>query len=353
MRIAIRVDASTQIGMGHVVRCVTLAEVLRKQSAEVIFICRSQSGDCIDWIRDSGFTVLVLPHMAEMLLHNQLTLEDAVSTQQLLHAHAPFEWLIVDHYEIDHNWESMMREFVRHIMVIDDLANRQHDCDLLLDQNFYLNYERRYKGLLPKHCKTCLGPSYVMLREEFYSLKNHLRQRDGAVKHLMCFYGASDPTGETLKAIPAIQALNNASLHVDVVIGNANPAREQIAAMCIELPGFTYHCQTNRMAELCAQADIAIGAGGSANWERAFLGLPSLVTITADNQTETTHAICSVGGAWLLGEARDIDESAITAALQEGIHSPERLQNISRTALSIMSIDGVYGAHGVVRTMFN
>lgn len=323
------------------------------QSVEVVFICRRQPGDCIDWIRERGFTVLELSLAAEMLLNNQSIIGDAVSTQQLLYAHAPFEWLIVDHYEIDHHWESMMRGFVRHIMVIDDLANRQHDCDLLLDQNFYLNCEQRYKGLLPKHCKTCLGPSYVMLREEFYSLKNHLRHRDGSVKRLMCFYGASDPTGETLKAIPAIQTLNHKSLHVDVVVGNANPAREQIAAMCSELPRFTYHCQTNRMAELCAQADIALGAGGSANWERAFLGLPSIVTITADNQMETTHAISSVGGAWLLGNARDIDESEIAAALQEGIHSPERLQNISRTALSIMNIDGVYGARGVVRTMFN
>jgi UDP-2,4-diacetamido-2,4,6-trideoxy-beta-L-altropyranose hydrolase len=107
------------------------------------------------------------------------------------------------------------------------------------------------------------------------------------------------------------------------------------------------------MAELCAQADIALGAGGSANWERAFLGLPSLVTITADNQIETTHAISSVGGAWLLGEARDVDESVITAALQVAINTPERLREISKTALSIMGADGAYGAHGVVRAMLH
>jgi UDP-2,4-diacetamido-2,4,6-trideoxy-beta-L-altropyranose hydrolase len=353
MRIAIRVDASTRIGMGHVMRCVTLAEVLIKQSAEVVFICRSQSGDCIEWIRDKGFTVLALPLAPDGLLSNQLIMNDAASTQEFLDANAPIEWLIVDHYDIDYRWEGFMRGSVRQIMVIDDLANRLHNCDLLLDQNFYLNIDQRYKGLVPEYCKMCLGPSYVMLREEFYSSKKDLRQRDGTVQYLMCFYGASDPTGETLKAIPAIQALNNASLHVDVVVGKANPASEQIAAICSELPGFTFHCQTNRMAELCAQADIALGAGGSANWERAFLGLPSLVTITADNQAETTHALSSVGGAWLLGEARDVTESAITAALEEAINSPERLQNISRAALTIMNIHGVYGAHGVVRAMLH
>jgi UDP-2,4-diacetamido-2,4,6-trideoxy-beta-L-altropyranose hydrolase len=144
MKIAIRVDASTRIGMGHVMRCVTLAEVLRKQSAEVIFICRSQPGDCIDWIRERGFTVLELSLTAEILLNNQLMIEDAVSIQQYLHAHVPIEWLIVDHYDIDYRWEGIMRGSVRQIMVIDDLANRQHNCDLLLDQNFYLNYGLHY-----------------------------------------------------------------------------------------------------------------------------------------------------------------------------------------------------------------
>jgi UDP-2,4-diacetamido-2,4,6-trideoxy-beta-L-altropyranose hydrolase len=353
MRIAIRVDASTRIGMGHVMRCVTLAEELIKQSAEVVFICRSQSGDCIDWIRDKGFTVLALTLAPEDLPSNQLMMHDATSTQQFLDANAPIEWLIVDHYDIDYRWEGIMRGSVGQIMVIDDLANRLHNCDLLLDQNFYLNIDQRYMGLVPEHCKMCLGPSYLILREEFYSLKKGLRQRDGTAKYLMCFYGASDPTGETLKAIPAIQALGYTSLFVDVVVGSANPAREQIAAMCSELSGFTYHCQTNRMAELCVQADVALGAGGSANWERAFLGLPSLITITADNQTETTHAISSIGGAWLLGEAQDVDESAIAAALQEAINTPERLREISKTALSIMDGNGAYGAHGVVRAMLH
>lgn len=353
MRIAIRVDASTRIGMGHVMRCLTLAEELIKQSAEVIFICRSQSGDCIDWIRERGFNVLELPLKIENLQRNQSMIDDAKKTQQLLHSNAPFEWLIIDHYDIDHHWESMMREYVRRIMVIDDLANRRHDCDLLLDQNFYLNCEQRYRGLLPKFCKTCLGPSYAMLREEFYSIKNCLRHRNGAVKNLMCFYGASDPTGETLKAISAIKALNKTALHVDVVVGNSNPAREQISAICSELPRFTYHCQTNSMAVLCAQADIALGAGGSANWERAFLGLPSLLTITAENQRETTHALSSAGGAWLLGEARDVDESVIAANLLDAINNPERLQNISRAALSIMGSNGFYGAYGVVRAMLH
>jgi UDP-2,4-diacetamido-2,4,6-trideoxy-beta-L-altropyranose hydrolase len=242
---------------------------------------------------------------------------------------------------------------VRRILVIDDLANRKHDCDLLLDQNFYCDGEYRYDGLLPSNCQTFLGPAYVMLRDEFYELKKHVRHRDGRIRHVMCFYGASDPTAETLKAMMALQAPGMEAVTVDVVVGEANPQRERIAELCEKLRGFSFHCQTSRMAELCARADLALGAGGSANWERAFLGLPSLVTITADNQAETTRAMASAGGVWLLGGAGCVTDASIMAALREAMASPARLQSLSRAALSIMDSGELYGPQALIKAMLD
>jgi UDP-2,4-diacetamido-2,4,6-trideoxy-beta-L-altropyranose hydrolase len=136
-------------------------------------------------------------------------------------------------------------------------------------------------------------------------------------------------------------------------VGEANPQRERIAELCEKLRGFSFHCQTSRMAELCARADLALGAGGSANWERAFLGLPSLVTITADNQAETTRAMASAGGVWLLGGAGCVTDASIMAALREAMASPARLQSLSRAALSIMDSGELYGPQALIKAMLD
>ena len=353
MRVVFRVDASTITGMGHVMRCVTLAGALRKHVAEIVFICRPQPGDSINWIRERGFTVLELSSSTSATPSDCLLRGDAEDTMRLLADGAPIDWLVADHYGVDHRWESVLRSVVRRILVIDDLANRKHDCDLLLDQNFYCDGAHRYDGLLPSHCQVCLGPAYVMLRDEFYELKKRVRRRDGSIRHVLCFYGASDPTGETLKAVMALQAPGMEALTVDVVVGAANPQRESIAALCEKLSNFTFHCQTNRMAELCARADLALGAGGSANWERAFLGLPSLVTITADNQAETTRAMASRGGVWLLGEAASVTDAGIVILLREAMASRARLEYISRTALSIMGSGDIHGPQALIKVMLN
>jgi UDP-2,4-diacetamido-2,4,6-trideoxy-beta-L-altropyranose hydrolase len=337
MRIAIRVDASTRIGMGHVMRCVTLAEELIKQSAEVVFICRSQSGDCIDWIRDRGFTVLELSLTAEMSLYNQFMMKDAVSTQQLLHANAPFEWLIVDHYEIDYRWEGLMRGYVRQIMVIDDLANRRHDCDLLLDQNYYKNSRQRYLGLLPPSCTSLLGPSYVLLRKEFVDAKKKLLLRDGTIKRILVFFGSSDPSNETSKVLIAIKELALNTVEVDVVVGVSNPHRHQIKMLCNNISNVNYYCNISNMAELILRADIGIGAGGSSIWERCYLGLPSITSVVAPNQIETTEYVASLGAVDCLGSIEILNSENYISALMCAISNPMRVKNMSDVALGLVS----------------
>jgi UDP-2,4-diacetamido-2,4,6-trideoxy-beta-L-altropyranose hydrolase len=351
MRILIRADASSISGMGHVMRCATLGRALRRRGAEVGFICRPQPGDSIAWLKEAGFPVITLPPATEALGPLSILPTDAAETVRAVSKFGYVDWLVDDHYGIDAVWEGELRSSVGRIMAIDDSANRPHDCDFLLDQNFYLNADRRYDGLLPDHCRKFLGPGCVLLREEFYDLKKTPRLRDGSVRRIMCFFGAADATGETLKALAAIKQLKPDSLSVDVVVGKANPARDRVAALCAESPMYTYHCQTNTIAELCARADLALAAGGSANWERSFLGLPSQVIVTAENQMETTQAVASVGGIWLLGETTQVTVDDIALSLQEALHSPKRLQKISRTALDIMETHGPHGVQALIESM--
>lgn len=196
-----------------------------------------------------------------------------------------WDWLVVDHYALDARWESMIRQRVGKILVIDDLADRQHDCEVLLDQNFYLNFENRYKGKVPPHCRLLSGPRYALLREEFGLMRKRMAPRTGQAKRVFIFFGGVDANNYTGIAMATLAQLPIPGLAVDVVIGAQHTCRQQIEREC-DRYGFDCHVQTDRMAELMAKADLAIGAGGATSWERCCLGLPALVLGVAENQKE-------------------------------------------------------------------
>ena len=289
MRVVFRVDSSLDIGTGHVMRCLTLGERLKESGIAVTFICRDLPGNLSGYIESRGFAVQRLPApstltAAGLSTHNYGAWlgvhwqDDAAQTAELLAQSGAVDWLVVDHYALDAGWERRLRPLVQKIMAIDDLANRTHDCDLVLDQNFYLDLEDRYDRLVPTQCVKLLGPRYALLRPEFRQARKNLRERDGQVKRILVFFGGSDAGNETAKALEAIRLLNRPEIAVDVVVGGINPHRRQIEELCAGWPATTCHCQVNNMAELMAGADLAIGAGGTTTWERCCLGLPSVTS---------------------------------------------------------------------------
>lgn len=291
MRIVFRTDATGQIGTGHFMRCLTLADTLKQRGAQIRFVCRDLPLHLRDMLaaKDMEFVSLesdLTPPVTGDLAHSHWLgasqEQDAQAAVQAL-SDQSWNWLIVDHYALDARWESIMRGTVPQIMVIDDIADRQHDCDVLLDQNFYADMQTRYTGKVPEHCKLLLGPRYALLRDEFRKLREQVNPRTGAVKRILVFFGGVDVDNYTGRAIEALSEIDISGLNVDVVIGAQHPRLAEIEASCAA-NGFVCHVQTNRMAELMAQADLAIGAGGSATWERCCLGLPALAFCTADNQ---------------------------------------------------------------------
>lgn len=317
MKVVFRVDSSLQIGSGHLMRCLTLAEWLKKENdADVYFVMRALSGNLIDLVKQKKFSVLELPQAgsctalsgyAKWLTVTQE--QDAAETIASMKAIGTLDVLVIDSYAIDIKWESILRPHVKKIMVIDDLANRKHDCDILLDQNEYLNKDKRYEGLLPQNCKLLLGARYAILREEFYKAREKMRLRDGKIKNILVFFGGSDPSNETLKALKAIVLLQRQDIRVNVIVGQSNPNKEAIENFC-KKNNMYYFCQIDNMAEFMNQADLAIGAGGTVTWERCFLGLPALVIAIAENQVELTVNCASKGILVFLG-----DKSKVTTTL--------------------------------------
>lgn len=337
MRCVIRTDASFEIGTGHVIRCLTLADELQRRGGRVSFICRRLKGDLCDYIEAAGYPVVPIGEETTPLPAGGE--QDATATAAVLESVRP-DWLIVDHYAIGRDWEFRLASPARKLMVIDDLADRPHSCDLLLDQNYYDDYQSRYQQLVPESCVQLLGPDFVLLREEFSHLREERPARDGIIRKVLVFYGGSDPTNETEKALSALSMLDAAgSMEIDVVVGNSNPRKERIARLCSAMPSTRFHCQTQEMARLMAVADLSIGASGSASWERFCLGLPSIVTITADNQIELGTFLATQQMVVLLGRHDAVTRDAIKDALENMLRHPELVLAL-RTATANL-IDGL------------
>jgi UDP-2,4-diacetamido-2,4,6-trideoxy-beta-L-altropyranose hydrolase len=234
--IVFRVDSSTKIGSGHLMRCLALADKLKKQSVDIYFIVRELSGNVNYLIQDNGYQAIYLSktNVVNCNLHgyeNWLTVtqeEDAYQViEKLKNVNTP-EYLIIDSYAISMRWETLVRPLVKKIMVIDDLANRKHNCDILLDQNFYLHKECRYKQLLPESCMLLLGPEFALLRDEFYKYRKKHRVRDGSIHNILVFFGGIDLTNETMKVLRSLVSLHLTNVTINVIVGQENPYKKEI-----------------------------------------------------------------------------------------------------------------------------
>ena len=337
MKAVFRTDASSKIGSGHVMRCLTLASKLDASGYEIHFICREFHGHMAAAISAQDFRIHQLPgtSAASYPVRGQTAHADwlgvawqedaAQSTDVLKQIGSGINWLVIDHYAIDAGWESLLRPMVERIMVIDDLADRRHDCDLLLDQNLYQDSGKRYAGRVNGDCELLLGPRYALLREEFCVQRKQLRQRDGSIKDILVFLGGADPENATGMVLDAISGLDRPDIHVDVVIGSSNPNRTSLELRCADMENVTCDCQITNMAELMNNADLAIGGGGTSTWERCAMELPALVVSLADNQQPIAEAVASTGAITYLGRSEDVAADDIRLALLELSNHPEQL----------------------------
>jgi len=350
MKLAFRTDASLQIGSGHVMRCLTLSDVLREQGTECQFICRAHEGHMMSLIAQRGYPVKALPaptntfnSTAEPAHAAWLGCdwnEDAEQTQQVIGADV-VDWLIVDHYALDRRWHQALRPSATHLMVVDDLSDRSLDCDVLLDQNFGSS-AARYAGLVPQHCLQLHGPEYALLKPVYAERRAKMRQRSGAIQRVLIYFGGgADHADLTGQAVRAFDHKELADVQLDVVVSAAYAHLPSLQAFAAQRGKVSLHSQLPDLADLMAQADLAIGAGGATTWERCCLKLPSILVVCALNQEFIGKTVSGAGAAVMLSTEDDL-EKEISKIMVEHVSNPGKYLEMSERAGELCDGLGVW-----------
>ena len=371
MKIAFRADASLQMGSGHVMRCLTLADALKAQGADCHFISREHPGHLLEVIRQRGYKANCLVaqvQQAQAAIKNIVNeapgpqqepahtawlgstwQADAQETAAILATLQP-DWLVVDHYALDQRWEEALAPYYRKLLVIDDLADRPHRCDLLLDQNLG-RQPQDYAGLVPAHCQLLIGPHFALLRPEFAALRPYSlqrRQAQPALRQLLITMGGVDQpnaTGQVLQALKTCAL--PADCRITVVMGLTAPWLQNVRELAAQMPWPTeVVVNVNDMAQRMADSDLAIGAAGSTSWERCCLGLPTLMVVLAENQQAGAQALEAAHAARLIGDVSDI-ATQLPLAVRELID----VNCQSRMSLAASAITGGQGVEKILKAM--
>lgn len=351
MKIAFRADASVQIGTGHVMRCLTLANELRGRGHTCRFVCRDLLGHLSQTIGDAGFDLTLLPAPAADFKVGDNDPDHAawagvpwkLDAEQTLAAVQDVDWLVVDHYAFDARWQKAAPCKGAKLVVIDDLADRAHVADLLLDQNLG-RLSKDYDDLLPQKTERLIGPNYALLRPEFAALRETSlagrTERGNTLKTVLVSMGGVDLDNATGAILSVLGA--QLDLRVTVIMGANALALDLIQAQAAASSGrVEVIVNTSDMAGLMAKADLAIGAAGGTSWERCALGLPTLVAVLADNQAEAAVALSTAGATIEIGSPKASKFLAKLADALKRAQVPANLNALSGSAASVTDGRGV------------
>lgn len=348
MKIIFRVDSSLQMGSGHVMRCLTLADAASADGAACWFICREHPGNLTTHIKKRGYDVHVLPRAeGEVPMASEAGLngeyaqwlgasqeDDAEECIKILRELKP-DWLVVDHYALDIQWERDVARYAANVLVIDDLADRRHMCHLLLDQT-YGRCKEDYVSLVPADCELLLGSQYALLRPQFALLRQHSMRRriDPQIKQVLVTLGGVDPDNVTGRVLDVIKgAWLPQDCEIVVIMGAKAPHLGSIKEQAAKLPWPTdVRVDVANMAEVMAASDICIGAAGTTTWERCCLGLPSLSLLIAENQKKINGELTSIGAIYPFSS--DVLDSL------SGQHEGVLLRRSSLVAASLVDGEG-------------
>ena len=338
-------------------RCLTLADGLGKAGAQIRFVCRQLPVDSRQILAERGYELVVLEPTPQEPLQLELEHSHWLATTQQQDARAcrealsdrKWDWLIVDHYALDYRWENELRSSTRRFMVIDDLVDRKHDCDLLLDQTFNRRKEE-YRQWVPQQCVLLTGANYSLLRSEFkkmreYSLSRRLVPPD--LGKLLITLGGIDKDNITRELISEL-ATSSLPQHCQItfLMGRNAPWLDSVRRQAEKLPWQTHvKVAVHNIAELMAESDLAIGAAGSTAWERCCLGLPTILILLASNQKDIAERLDQAGSVVLIEAI-----SEIPGTISYLRKHPDKLTELSRISSKIT--DGT-GVEMVAREMVN
>lgn len=348
MLVLFRVDASIDIGAGHVMRCLSLANALSKAGNECRFICTNQQGDLIDWIRAGGYFVYQLSEVRgkgpfEISKTSGLPkIDEKFDAFQTLYALGGInaDWLVVDHYQLGGEWEILVKSVCRHVLVIDDLADRPHVCDVLLDQTFG-RQGADYEKLVPHPCEVLCGSQYALLRPDFAQARpmGMARRQNSEIKNLLIAMGGVDKDNVTALILKSVATAKLAhGCKITVLMGASAPWTDDIVALARKSPWKTdVKVGISDVAAVMAQCDLAIGTPGTSSWERCCLGVPSILVVIASNQTKVAAELNAAGAACVI-ERHQI-QTALASQINHLLAEPKALSAMSHNAAKL--VDGL------------
>ena len=325
----VRADANAQIGAGHIMRCFALAQGWQAQGGQVIFITNCKSESLQQRLMKEGFGFNPVEENSKDCPDHKASL---AVLEKYLNA-----WVALDGYHFDETYQLRIKEMGHRLLVFDDTAHLQHyHSDVILNQNInaeYLHYSREL------FTRLLLGLRYVVLRSEFLGWKGRERMFASSTRRVLVTLGGGDPDNQTLKVIRALRRIGLKDLQVKVVVGAANPhsAVLESASRSCSFPIQLVRDARN-MAELMAWADLAVSAGGSTCWEMAFMGLPCVILVLAENQQGIAKGIGEAGSGVNLGWFEGVTEGDILDTLSNLLSDPSRLRALSNMAKGL--IDG-------------
>lgn len=347
-RAIIRADASLSMGIGHIMRCLTLATALADAKVEVHFICRQHPGNLQHLIANAGFAVHMLllgslgyekrldapPHAGWLGAQPE---EDAEACRIVIDRIGPIDLAVVDHYALDYRFEALLRDQTPCLVVIDDLADRHHICDILLDQNTGRT-ALDYADLVSEPASILTGTRWALLRQEFAELRERSieRRRGGKLKSILITMGGVDSLNMTSRALMALSQINlGEAVEVSAVMGGNSPHLQAVRDLSVHLPFPTeVVVDATDMAKRMSKADLAFGAGGTTSWERCCLGLPSIVSALAVNQERTVEELVGAGAARTVSVSPNY-ETDLASMVLELLNAPDALEDMSRHAADL------------------
>ena len=320
----IRADASVAIGTGHVVRCRTLAQALIARGWRVTVATRDLAEGLARGLERAG--IRIFPIANDSPIGNEpVAIARNVGAGPTL--------VVADHYGLDTTWFASMRRLAPTaiLMAIDDLADRPLPVDLVLNQNLGATPDA-YEGLVAEPARVLVGSTFALIRPEFAELRARGRARDGRVDRLLVFMSGADPADVTARAIAGVRHLGRP---IDVVVGATYPHQATLRAAIASNPAIAMHVDSDHVAALMERADLAIGAAGSASWERCALGLPAVIVTMADNQLDVGRHLVEAGAAISLGWHASVVPSDFERAIRVLCADPSRVVAMSSAAAAV------------------
>lgn len=363
MRVVFRVDSSDVLGHGHIARCVVFANLLRSHGVTSHFICRAHPGNSAQTITNNQHNLIVLPIVKRRRLGSDgidhvdslgaTVIEDADETSVVLKSIRP-RWLIIDHFSVNAQWERRVRENCdANIMVIDGQADREHDCDILLDQTYSTKGMEKWAGLLPEHCQAYVGSKHAILRDEFYNVSHLHRERDGNISTLLVCYGGGDHQNLTGQTLEVLSDLAMEKCQIYVVLGQGYKNKDKLISKYASNKKIKFICNAKNMADLMVKADFAIGGGGVMALERCYTKLPSITVSFAPNQVGPSQELEKAGATLYLNGVEEEFSSKLSEAMSFVQSNPKAVKDMSFAAGAVMDGNSNKTIYRIIRRMIN